>query len=117
MTASEENVYFGGRLVGKWILSQSGIGNGLVSDFTADRVQSKGNGSIDHSYRFLRRADFHSGGKQDRESWCRYPARAEGKSASSEGTSRNTNHGRTAAAATLAMFWTRSSRSDVNVTR
>ena len=50
VTASEENVYFGGRLVGKRVLSQSGIDTGLVGAFTSDRLQSRGNGSRYYPY-------------------------------------------------------------------
>ncbi len=50
VTASEENVYYGGRLVGKRLVSVTNSNNGLVSDFTADRLQSKGNGSNYYPY-------------------------------------------------------------------
>ncbi|MCX6611877.1 MAG: RHS repeat-associated core domain-containing protein, partial [Acidobacteria bacterium] len=50
VSASEENVYYGGRLVGKRLLSVTNSNNGLVSDFTADRLQSKGNGSNYYPY-------------------------------------------------------------------
>jgi RHS repeat-associated protein len=50
VTASEENVYYGGRLVGKRLVSVTGSNNGLVSAFTADRLQSKGNGSNYYPY-------------------------------------------------------------------
>jgi len=50
ITASEENVFYGGRLVGKRLVIVSGTGSGLVSDFTADRLQSKGDGSRFYPY-------------------------------------------------------------------
>jgi len=50
VTSSEENVYYGGRLVGKRLVSVTNSNNGLVSDFTADRLQSKGNGSTYYPY-------------------------------------------------------------------
>jgi RHS repeat-associated protein len=50
VTASEENVFYGGRLVGKRLVSVTNSNNGLVSDFTADRLQSKGNGSNYYPY-------------------------------------------------------------------
>ena len=49
VTASEENVYFGGRLVGKRAPGNY-VGTGVVSDFTADRLQSKGDGSKFYPY-------------------------------------------------------------------
>jgi RHS repeat-associated protein len=50
VTASEENVYYGGRLVGKRIAALSVANSGVVSAFTADRLQSKGNGSNYYPY-------------------------------------------------------------------
>jgi len=50
VTASEENVYYGGRMVGKRIAALSVANSGLVSAFTADRLQSKGNGSNYYPY-------------------------------------------------------------------
>ncbi|MCX6612097.1 MAG: RHS repeat-associated core domain-containing protein, partial [Acidobacteria bacterium] len=50
VTASEENVLYGGRVVGKRLVSVTNSNNGLVSDFTADRLQSKGNGSNYYPY-------------------------------------------------------------------
>jgi len=50
ITASEENVFYGGRLVGKRLVMVSGTGSGLGSDFTADRLQSKGDGSRFYPY-------------------------------------------------------------------
>ncbi|WP_031496577.1 RHS repeat-associated core domain-containing protein [Bryobacter aggregatus] len=47
ITAHEENVYFGARLVGKRIY-QNGVTT--VSAFTSDRLQSKGNGSAFYPY-------------------------------------------------------------------
>ncbi len=49
ITASEEHVYMGARLVGKRIYSQN-WSSGTVSEFTADRLQSKGNGSNYYPY-------------------------------------------------------------------
>ena len=49
ITASEEHVYMGARLVGKRIYAQNSW-TGQVSDFTADRLQSKGNGSNYYPY-------------------------------------------------------------------
>ncbi len=49
VTASEENVYYGGRLVGKRMIAASN-GSSLVTDFTADRLQSKGDGSRFYPY-------------------------------------------------------------------
>jgi len=50
VTASEENVYYGGRLVGKRMAVSSVANTGVVSAFTADRLQSKGNGSNYYPY-------------------------------------------------------------------
>ncbi len=50
VTASEENVYYGGRLVGKRMAALSVANSGVVSAFTADRLQSKGNGSNYYPY-------------------------------------------------------------------
>ncbi|WP_162180005.1 RHS repeat-associated core domain-containing protein [Bryobacter aggregatus] len=47
VTAHEENVYFGARLVGKRIYQ---YGVTTVSAFTSDRLQSKGNGSAFYPY-------------------------------------------------------------------
>ena len=49
ITASEEHVYMGARLVGKRIYLQN-WSSGQVSEFTADRLQSKGNGSNYYPY-------------------------------------------------------------------
>ncbi len=49
VTASEENVYYGGRLVGKRMIAASN-GSSLVTDFTTDRLQSKGDGSRFYPY-------------------------------------------------------------------
>ena len=50
ITASEENVYFGARLAAKRLIQTTQWWTGLVSDFTADRLQSKGNGSNYYPY-------------------------------------------------------------------
>jgi len=49
VSASEENVYYGRRLAAKRLIALS-INSGTVSDFTADRLQSKGNGSNYYPY-------------------------------------------------------------------
>jgi len=49
VSASEENVFYGGRLVAKRALGLN-PSVGTVSDFTADRLQSKGDGSRFYPY-------------------------------------------------------------------
>ena len=48
--ASEENIEFGARLVAKRTIAGSYMGSATVRDFTADRLQSKGNGSNYYPY-------------------------------------------------------------------
>jgi RHS repeat-associated protein len=50
ITASEENVYYGGRLVAKRTGVHTAFSNGQVSDFTMDRLHSKGDGSKFYPY-------------------------------------------------------------------
>jgi RHS repeat-associated protein len=50
ITASEENVYYGGRLVAKRTGVHTAFSNGQVGDFTMDRLHSKGDGSKFYPY-------------------------------------------------------------------
>ena len=50
ITASEEKVYSKAGLVAKRLLQLTQRWTGLVTDFTADRLQSKGNGSNYYPY-------------------------------------------------------------------
>ena len=67
ITASEENVYFGARLVAKRLIQTTQLWTGLVSDFTTDRLQSKGNGSSYYPY-----GESRGGGGDDREQFATY---------------------------------------------
>jgi RHS repeat-associated protein len=68
ITASEENVYYGGRLVAKRAGLQTAFSNGQVSDFTMDRLHSKGDGSKFYPYGESRT----SAAGDDREQFATY---------------------------------------------
>jgi RHS repeat-associated protein len=68
ITASEENVYYGGRLVGKRTGVHTAFSNGQVGDFTMDRLHSKGDGSKFYPYGESRT----SAAGDDREQFATY---------------------------------------------
>jgi RHS repeat-associated protein len=68
VTASEENVYYGGRLVAKRTGVQTQFSTGLVTDFTMDRLHSKGDGSKFYPYGESRT----SAAGDDREQFATY---------------------------------------------